>query len=205
MEHYDKKAEPLNTSICACENAAAIRKQTARHEQRWGSECRRQGHRAVWLCIYMNAVFAFEPQHQASHREKQEVGASTELIGLWPPCQHDLFSTSGPPSLDAFLFPSLPLASSPNPHLFLSASIFLSSKRVCPYSRDISSPCDEALLLTVGTPGKMVNRHTSFCRQAPQLHSGPEDTSQSDLPLILILYREDQWVCNDPGVTLPVP
>lgn len=94
---------------------------------------------------------------------------------------------------------------SPNPHLFLSASIFLSSKRVCPCSQDISSPCDEALLPTVGTPGKMVNRHTSFCGQAPQLHSGPEDTSQSDLPLLLILHREDQWARNDPGVTLPVP
>lgn len=51
---------------------------------------------------------------------------------------------------------------------------------------------DEALLPTVGTPGKMVNRHTSFCRQAPQLHTGPGDTSESDLPLILILYRDDQ-------------
>lgn len=163
------------------------------------------GHRGVWLGVYMCSVPASEHQHGASRREKGEVVAPTELNGLWPPCQHDLFSTSGPPSLHAFLFPSLPLASPPNPHLFLSASIFLSSKRVCPYSRDISSPCDEALLPTVGTPGKMVNRHTSFCRQAPQLHSRPEDTSQSDLPLILILYREDQWACNDPGVTLPVP
>lgn len=80
---------------------------------------------------------------------------------------------------------------SPNPRLFLSASIFLSSQRVCPYKTFLVR-AGEALPSTVGTPGKMVNRHTSFCRQAPQLYRGPGDTSESDFPFILILYRDDQ-------------
>lgn len=41
---------------------------------------------------------------------------------------------------------------SPNPRLFLSASIFLSSQRVCPYSRDISSPCRRGAAADCGDP-----------------------------------------------------
>lgn len=113
--------------------------------------------------------------------------------GLWPPCQHNLFITSGPPSLAAFLsftpppptpcppvsgrpLPPLPLAAAAisNPRLFLSASIFSSSQRVCPCSQDISSACRRGTGCRLWAPlVKMVNRHTSFCRRAPQLCCKP--------------------------------
>lgn len=56
---------------------------------------------------------ATEHQHASPQREEGEVVVPTELKGLWPPCQHNLFSTLGPPSLAASPFPSLPLASPP--------------------------------------------------------------------------------------------
>lgn len=50
------------------------------------------------------------------------------------------------------------------PRLFLSASIFSSSQRVCPCSQDISSACRRGAGCRLWAPlVKMVNRHTSFC------------------------------------------
>lgn len=171
----------------------------------WG-ECRHQGHRGVWLCMYVYSIppCICAPARSFSQTETRGSGAhwAERPLATMPAWSLQHYRTPIARCV-SFLLSASRL--SPNPHLFLSASIFLSSQRVCPCSQDISSPCDEALLPTVGTPGKMVNRHTSFCRQAPQLHSGPEDTSESDLPVILIYYREDQWACKDPGVTLPVP
>lgn len=94
------------------------------------------------------------------------------------------------------LFPSLRLASSPPTRVYFCQLPYSCLHSVFARThKTFLVRADEALLPTVGTPGKMVNRHTSFCGQAPQLHSGPGDTSESDLPLILILYREDQWAC----------
>lgn len=134
---------------------------------------------------------ASDHQHAAHQRGEKEVVVLIQLKGLWPPCQHNLFSTSGPPSL-ASLFPSLALASPPTRVYFCQLPY---SCLHCVFARTHKTflvRADEALPPTVGTPGKMVNRHTSFCRQAPQLYSGPGDTLESDLPLILILYRDDQ-------------
>lgn len=94
------------------------------------------------------------------------------------------------------LFPSLRLASSPPTRVYFCQLPYSCLHSVFARThKTFLVRADEALLPTVGTPGKMVNRHTSFCGQAPQLQSGPGDTSESDLPLILILYREDQWAC----------
>lgn len=147
------------------------------------------------VCVCQTHFLASEHQHAASQREQEEVVAPTQLKGLWPPCQHNLFSTSGPPSLAASPFPSLPLASPPTRVYFCQLPYSCLHSVFAHTHKTFLVRADEALLLTVGTPGKMVNRHTSFCRQAPQLYSGPGDTSESDLPLILILYREDQWAC----------
>lgn len=114
------------------------------------------------------------------------------MKGLWPPCHHNLFSTSGPPPLAASPFPFLPLASPPTRVYFCQLPYSCLHSAFAHTHKTFLVRAGEALPSTVGTPGKMVNRHTSFCRQAPQLYTGPGDTSESDFPLILILYRDDQ-------------
>lgn len=93
-----------------------------KHDGGAGSEATVVSDRAyVCECMYMRLYVthththfaASEHQHTAPQREKGEVVVPTELKGLWPPCQHDLFSTLGPPSLAASPFPSLSLASPP--------------------------------------------------------------------------------------------
>lgn len=144
-------------------------------------------------CVCHTHFLASEHQHIASQREKEEVVVPTQLKGLWPPCQHNLFSTSGPPSLAASPFLSLPLASPPTSVYFCQLPYFCLHSMFARIHKTFLVRADEALLPTVGTPGKMVNRHTSFYRRGPQLHSGPGDTSAH--PLLLILYREDHWAC----------
>lgn len=160
---------------------------------------RRLSHVRLCVCVCMSSALfqASEHQHAASQREEEEVVAPTQPKGLWPPCQRNLFSTSGPPSLAASPFSPPCVSPLPPP----TRVYFCQLPYSCLHSvfarthKTFLVRADEALLPTVGTPGKMVNRHTSFCGQAPQLHSGPGDMSESDLPLILILYREDQWAC----------
>lgn len=148
--------------------------------------------RMCCACVCQTRSPASEHQHAAPQREKGEVVVPTQLNGLWPPCQHNLFSTSGPPSLAASPFPSLPLASPPT-HVYFCQLPYSCLHSVFAHThKTFLVRADEAVPPTAGTPGKMVNRHTSFCRQALQLYSGPGDTSESDLPLILILYRDDQ-------------
>lgn len=135
---------------------------------------------------------------------KGEVVVPTQQKGLWPPCQHNLFSTLGPPSLSDSPFPSLPLASPPTRVYFCQLPYSCTHSMFAHTHKTFQVCVDEALLSTVGTPVEMVNRHTSFCRQALELYTGPEDKSESDLRLILILYRDDQCACLVPGVTLHV-
>lgn len=65
----------------------------------------------AYLCV--KHFPASEHQHAAPQKEEGEVVVPAQLKGLWPPCQHNLFSTSEPPLLATFLFASLPLASPP--------------------------------------------------------------------------------------------
>lgn len=205
LEHYNKQ-QGTSKQTTKCINSCLWLKTLHQLETSGGGEWTQASGPPWWLAVHVCVFFPciWAPAQSFSQSEPRGSGThwAERPLATMPARSLQHFGT---PVARCISFSLSASRLSPNPHLFLSASIFLSSQRVCPYSQDISSPCVEALLLTLGTPDKMVNRHTSFCRQAPQLHSGPEDTSESDLPLILILYREDQWACKDPGVTLPVP
>lgn len=127
-----------------------------------------------------------------------------ELKGLWPPCQHNLFSTSGPPIACVSPFPSLPLAFPPTRVYFCQLPYSCLHSVFARTHKTFLVRADEELPPTVGTPGEMVNRHTSFCGQALRSYTGPEATSKSDLPLIVPLHRDDHYPFCGPGLTLPV-
>lgn len=157
----------------------------------------------MYMCVWHTSLH-LSTSMQFLRGEKREVVVPVQLKGLWPPCQHNLFNTSGPPSLAASPFSLSASRLSPNPCLFCQLPYScLHSVFACTHKTSLVR-ADEALLPTLETPGEMVNRHTSFCRQALQSYTGPEDTLESDLPLIVLLYRDDQYPCFGPGVTPPV-
>lgn len=94
---------------------------------------------------------------------------------------------------------------SPNPHLFLSASIFLSSQRVCPYSQDISSPCRRGAAADCGHPwsdGKQA--HQLLQAGSPVVLRAWGHVRVRDSPYPYSLQGRSAGLLR-PGVTPPVP
>lgn len=154
----------------------------------------------LWCLSMRDVCICMQHQQTAPQRVEGEVVVSTQQKGLWPPCQHNLFSTRDP-HCSLHLFLSLPFASPPTHIYFCQLPYSCLHSTFANTQKTFLVRLDEALLSTVGTPGELVNRHTSFCRQAIQFYTEPGDTLESDLPLILVLYRDDQHACLGPGVT----
>lgn len=110
-----------------------------------------------------DATLVSEHQHADPQRERGEVALPTQLKGLWPPCQHNLSSTLGPPSLAASPFASLSSPLPPTRVYFCQLPYSCLHSVFAPTHKTFLVRADEALPPTAGTPGKMVNRHTSFC------------------------------------------
>ncbi len=120
-----------------------------KHGGEWMQTARPQ----LCVCVCQTHFLTSEHQHAAPQREKGEVVVPTQLKGLWPPCQHNLFSTSRPPSLAASLFPSLPLASPPTRVYFCQLPYSCLHSVFARTHKTFLVRVDEALLPTVGTPG----------------------------------------------------
>jgi len=94
----------------------------------------------VCICVFDTLLSTRAPVCSFSEGERRGSGAQSaeRPLATMPAQSLQHFGTP------VACYSSLSLSASrlsPNPHLFLSASIFLSSERVCPYSQDISSPC----------------------------------------------------------------
>lgn len=120
------------------------------------SECMRWGYSSVWLCEVCICVSntlpsIWAPARSSSEGERRGSGAHSAERPLATMPAQSLQHIGTPVAR----YVSLSLSASrlsPNPHLFLSASIFLSSQRVCPYSLDISSPCRRGAAANCGVP-----------------------------------------------------
>ncbi|MEQ2212740.1 hypothetical protein XENOCAPTIV_004303, partial [Xenoophorus captivus] len=110
----------------------------------------------------------------------------------------------GTPVARASPFPSLPLAFPPTHVYFCQLPYSCLHSMFAHTHKTFLVRANEELPSTLGTPGEMVNRHTSFCRQALWSYKGPEATSESDPPLIVLLQRDDRYPCCGPGLTPPV-
>lgn len=83
------------------------------------------------VCVSSALFRASEHQHAASQREEEEVVAPTQPKGLWPPCQRNLFSTSGPPSLAASPFSPPCVSPLPPRPAFISVSFHILVFKAC--------------------------------------------------------------------------
>lgn len=157
----------------------------------------------MWVCVFNTLLNIWAPACSFTEGKGRGSGAcSAERPLATMPAQS--LQDAGTPIARTSPFPSLPLAFPPTRVYFCQLPYSCLHCLFAHTPKTFLVRADEALQSTVGTPGGMLNRHTSFCRQALWLYKGPEARLESAIPLIVLLHRDDHYPSFGPSLTPPV-